>query len=328
MKKKLFSQKPKKNEAEKAEAVQSPHKKHPFLLKVLGWVVFLIMLSLGCFLLYPELATPQASLAESNIIKPIKMPEQRTLASNVKPVEIIQAQIVQTSPDKEAGTVTEETIVVPAPVINPQNTRPEQAQQPVAESAITAPTTPERPKPVFAQVHSEKQLSAPQYTILHALAFKNAVLGHKNCRGYVEDLLHLENPTEIMKKVVKAFLPYCLHQDEDRDDINIFLAHKKQAILAIFQQKHSTITAYFYALPWLVMDIHKIQPTTNAPMDVLDRLHTAILENNTQDALIELDKLPPRIGAIFNDVRQQLLEQQQRLTILDELIVSLVNKGE
>ena len=33
-----------------------------------------------------------------------------------------------------------------------------------------------------------------------------------------------------------------------RDDINVFLAHKKQAVLSLFQQKHSTIVAYFYAL--------------------------------------------------------------------------------
>jgi len=131
-----------------------------------------------------------------------------------------------------------------------------------------------------------------------------------------------------MEKVIVTFLPYCLHQDTEREDVNIFLAHKKQAILSLFQQKHSTITAYFYALPWLVMDIHKVQPETDKPMDVLDRLHVAILENDTETALAELNKLPPRIGSIFNDVRQQLLDQQHRLSVLDELIISLANKGE
>ena len=328
MKKKLFSKKQKENKSETTQPVSpSEPKKHGIVFKFFGWVIFLSVLSLGCFLLYPELASSQASLdtepfslqevtvTRENITSPSK---DLDAVAPVLKIESVHFKQEIPSPQPQAATEQE-----PAPV---QTEVP--AQMPEKKEPETKVKVSEESLPTIISRHRFIKHPSSQYTILQAMAFKNAVLSHENCRKHVEALLHLEDPTEIMEKVIKTFLPYCLHQDTDRDNINVFLAHKKQAVLAIFQQKHSTFAAYFYALPWLVMDIHKIQPMTDEPMDVLDRLHTAILENDTENALIELNKLPQRIGAIFNDVRQKLLEQRQRLSVLDELIMSFTNKGE
>ena len=316
MKKNLFSKKQKENKPESEQTVPPSETKKPnVFVKLFGWVIFLTVLGLGCFLLYPELASSQAPLTKIDKVSSQGISQQK---KTIQPIEITKENTQQQPP----SVMPVESVQIPSPVINQQKIIEEPKQQPEKIEAAETPLPSVISRPKFI-----KQPTS-QYTILQALAFKNAVLMHKNCREYVETLLHLENPTEAMKKVIKTFLPYCLHQDTERDDINVFLAHKKQAVLSLFQQKHSTIVAYFYALPWLIMDIHKIQPETDEPMDVLDRLHTAILENNTENALAELEKLPPRIGAIFNDIRQQLQEQQQRLAVLDELIISLADKGE
>ena len=58
-----------------------------------------------------------------------------------------------------------------------------------------------------------------------------------------------------------------------------------------------------------------------------DKLQNAVYANNYEDAMSALESLPPVTAAIFNDLRQQLYAKQERIKLLDELVLSFA-KGE
>ena len=325
MVKKFFGKKPGKTPVEVSESTQaSSEKKGNKFFNLLWWLFLLAILAEGCFLLYPDLTSQYAGQA-SEISDENTIPTETD--SLALPALDIQPATEQKEPmplliheppapePEESLPAAEEPVPEPEPPVEPAE--PEQTQN--------QPVLPRIPNAVWRIPGSATEPAT--YSITQALAFKEAIIANKNCREHVAKLLQVAHQTPIMEQVTRTFLPYCLDQ-EAHDDISIFLAHKKQAVLMIFQQKYPAWQAYIYSLPWLVMNIRKINPDSDSAMDVLDRLHNAMLTHNTSDALAELDKLPPVVAAIFNDIRQQLLEQQKRIALLDELILSLAGKGE
>ena len=303
-------------------------KSHAFF-RLVSCLVFLSILVEASLILYPNLISQKSSAAVKTLPRSEakETPAVIPAVSQQEPKQINEEQIISEPVVQPEGLEDEDNL----PDIEATLKRVEILPQQETPPQETNPETAESAEPVRPSVLS-KHLPTPSlpvdsYSLAQALAFKEAVLSKKNCRHHVEKLLQIEQPTPQMEKVIFAFLPYCLNQTA-HDDMSIFLAHKKQAILQIFRKKHPPLVAYIYALPWLAMDIRKIQPTTDQPEDVLDRLHNAILADDPASALAELDKLPPVISSIFNDLRQKLLQQQQRIAVLDELILSFTGKGE
>ena len=214
-----------------------------------------------------------------------------------------------------------------AAVEQPEPTAEEAQPEPVPVQEIVPPqpeTTiaPVMPEPVVPAPQLQSKKIKPNYSLAQALALRDAVHANKNCRELIEELMHVENKTPLMEQIVTALLPQCLN--DLKDNISTFKAQKKQAILSIFRQKYSAYTAYLVALPWLLMDIHQVNPTGDTPMDTLDRLQNALYTNNTEAALKELEALPPATASIFNNLRRQLISKQESTQLLDKLVLSFV----
>ena len=204
------------------------------------------------------------------------------------------------------------------------------------EDTLFSLETPKETEPAFQAQEAQQPTSvlinpsksSNSYSVLKAIELRDALKSGSDCRPLLEELIALPNKTPEMDQALMKLLQSCLDRPITGQMKQAFYAAKKRAILRIFQAENPTYIAYLKALPYFIIHIRKKNPTTNAPLDILDRIQNAIDEERPQLVLKLIPELPENVQATLHDVTQ-LAEAEFNLNkTLNQLMKALFDGEE
>ena len=168
----------------------------------------------------------------------------------------------------------------------------------------------------------------PPLSVLNAIRLHQAFIEGGECRPLLEELIKLPNKTVQMNDALMNVLPFCLDRPLPEQMQSAFNKAKKRAILRIFENENAIYVAYLKTIPYLLADIRQKNPTSETPMSLLNQIQNAVEENQAQQVLTLLAKLPDNVQLALSDVKQYALREVALEQALENLMQLLFKGGE
>lgn len=140
------------------------------------------------------------------------------------------------------------------------------------------------------------------YTLSQALAFKENFLNGHSCRNNYLALTDSTNKTPEMLKAINNLSPYCLnHQNAAENVKKAFLKNKRNALVAMYQEKSPLWLSYLKTIPVYLIEIRKLNPTGSKPKDLIYKAQNELYQNNIEQADKILKQLPENMQSAMLD---------------------------
>lgn len=187
-------------------------------------------------------------------------------------------------------------------------------------------------KALSAKIQSKKIVSQGQlegFTLGDALLFKEHFLTEESCFDDYQKLLHASGKTPEALDVLNNLSPYCLtNQPPVKNVRDAFLQDKKKALIVSYREKNPFWIAYLKAIPASIIEIRKINPTTNKPKDILYKAQNEINRQNVSKAVDYVTQLPLPMKLVMKDFYHEAAIYNRAENSIDMLILSFEYKGE
>jgi len=236
--------------------------------------------------------------------------------------------------EEEVVSVEEAAFVEPAQSSQSEQEVVEEIVEPVepeSEPVIEAiPVEEEKTSVIQEQEKQPENLPSlrPQkisskIPLLKAMQLYEAFQKGEECRPLLEELIALAEDEPEMGKKLMALLRFCLENPFPQQMKEAFYDDKKRAILRILQSENPIWTAYLKMIPYTVVDIHKKGVLSDAPMDILYRIQSAVDANQFSLVLDLIAKLPENVQPALYDLQQCALREVAVYQTLQDLIQTL-----
>ncbi len=316
--------------AEEATPVEEMKTPQTVSVKQLMKSMFIIILSLLCVvggLLIYQLHT---RLEKARPILPgdepeMTFPEPDTEVPLTLSAEPAVSDIpVDTVLETTDTTPTEPDIVVPTPAVS-EPTEPAANVQPEATLAQEESLPTETPaEPVeAAPLPTPEQ---PYFTLQDALALRDHLYRGEACRSDFQKLLQSKVQNGAWHKMIEHLTPVCA-QDKPLHLHTLFRKERKQAVIMYYQMNNPWWLAYLKAIPATLVEVRRLNPTTQTPMDLLSAAENALLQDDIQGALQFIQKLPQPMQAKFTDFKAKADLYLAAQNEVSSLILSFERKG-
>ena len=165
------------------------------------------------------------------------------------------------------------------------------------------------------------------YPVLKAIALKESFKNGEECRPLLEEWIAMPNKTPEMEQALVALLQACLERPANGQMQNAFSQTKKRAILRIFQNEYPLYLAYLKALPYFIADVYHKNPTGETPLDILNRIQTAVYADKPHAVVQLIKKLPANVQATLNDVTHYAEAEVRTQKTLNHFMQILFSEG-
>ena len=313
------------NSANKEKAKNQQSTKKSALRSFLLYLVFMILLTVGSGIaVYYYTPVVLLSLQPN---KPLIVKPHRTLpAKDVVPAldsktdSELSFEEIQIFVPEEPLIIEEEeedfdSFNLPEEEVEDENEEEEED----VEEIVEIPRNPRQS--VTSLSYSPK--ATMNYSLLKAIELRDALKNGGDCRVLLEELIAMPDKTPEMDQALMDLLKSCLDRPINGQMKQAFYATKKRAILRIFQAQYPSYLAYLKALPYFLVDIRKKNPTTDTPLDILDRIQNAVEEERPQLVLTLIPELPENVQATLHEVTQLAVAEADLNKTLNQLMTAL-----
>lgn len=235
----------------------------------------------------------------------IKKIHQKSATETLTPTQTINNMVSKKIPllKKETVKNTENSISVESPSIISIN--PIETTSTIKNSTADTTTSPiaaETPVSVSPETNPIVLNIKTNYTLAQALTFKENFLNGHSCRNDYLELTDSTNKTPEMLNAINNLSPYCLnHQNAAENVKNAFLKNKKNALVAMYQEKSPLWLSYLKTIPVYLIEIRKLNPTGSKPKDLIYKAQNELYQNNIEQADKILKQLPEHMQSAMLD---------------------------
>lgn len=218
-----------------------------------------------------------------------------------------------------------------APITSPQKEEMQpisitQEQTPVEQEELLT-TAPVQAPVVAAQPPKKTKMSG--FTLSDALIFKEHFLTEESCLEDYQKLQYATHKNPQAQDVLNDLSPYCLTNHQAVKNVReAFLSDKKQALIVSYREKNPRWIAYLKAIPASLVEIRKINPTTNKPKDILYKAQNEIDKQNVSKAVNLVTQLPLSMQSVMNRFYREAAIYNRAKNSIDMLILSFEDQGE
>lgn len=180
-----------------------------------------------------------------------------------------------------------------------------------------------------APLNVQEQPKMDGFSLADAILFKEHFLTEESCFDDYQKLLNASNKTILARDVLNNLSPYCLsNQSAIKNVREAFLKNKKNALIVYYKENNPNWLAYLKAIPAILVEIRKINPTNSKPKDILYRAQNEINSQNISKAIDLITKLPLSMQQKMTDFYREAAIYNRAKNSIDQLILSFEVKGE
>ena len=269
----------------------------------------------------PLASKPQPSPSSNTLT----VPSDSKNSESIKKEDILPAETTEKAPDTKAMNPEEE---LPLAEIEPAETPAQQNEETIQNSA---PETPSTLTGVSRQtdVNVPTPISnAPYFTLQDALMLRDHLQAGKSCRTDFQKLLKSQTVNHTWYTLIEQLTPICATNKEPLNEIrSLFRKEHKRAIIAYYRQNNPWWLAYLKAVPATMIEIRKLNPTTQTPLDLLFSAQNALSHGDLKQTADLIHALPQPMQMAFHEFNKQMDLYLKAQNETEQLVLSFEQKG-
>lgn len=206
-----------------------------------------------------------------------------------------------------------------AVTVQPMLTEPESI--PTAEPAPSQPTESVRPQdPSPDEFMTPLPKESGPLPLITALRLRDKLALGEPCREDLEALLYTPSSTNRQNLLLEKLMPVCINGNFWNTLESTFRRDKKEALITYYHLNNPMWLAYIKSVMTRVIDIQRIHPTKMRPKDFLAQAQEALIRHRLDEAVSDIQKLPPVLRAHFG----VFLKQAEKYLTAQEAIENLI----
>lgn len=195
----------------------------------------------------------------------------------------------------------------------------EQPSETKTDDTVSEAEAAETPAPIA---------NAPYFTLHDALQLRDHLQAGSSCRTDFQKLLKTQTRYHAWHALIEQLTPVCAMDESPLDDMrSLFRKEHKRAVIAYYRMHNPWWLAYLKAVPATMVEIRRIQPTGNTPLDLLSQAQNALIRSDLKQAIKAVYALPEPMRAAFAEFRTQAELYLKAQDEAEQLVLSFERKG-
>ncbi len=176
-------------------------------------------------------------------------------------------------------------------------------------------------------VNNDPKVSPPVFTLRDTLILRDHLTTGASCRNDLQTLLKSRVPGDKWNILVEKLTPICTTNDDITKELTLlFHRSKKRAMIAYYNQNNPWWLAYLKAVSLAVVEIRRINPETENPVDILSLAQNKLNQRNILECASLIQKLPREMERSFQAFLDKINDYQDALKEVDQLILLFEKK--
>ena len=223
----------------------------------------------------------------------------------------------------------------PAALVGTSEKDPASEKEPVAEKVpviepvFDGQSKAETPTPLPAPEPIAFKPIEPQLNLEEAMILRDHLAMGESCLEDLKIIMKKALPDRDEKdRLVEKLMPVCTVRSVYDGLEDTFYKNRKKALMTYYRLNNPLWLAYLKTFGASLVDIRKLKPSKEKPKDIMSSARNALIVKNLEQAVQEIQKLPPEIRAEFNDFIGQANVYLAAQEAAENLMLSFGRKGE